>query len=78
MLSTTRQLGEPGVRHLEVDQELRDDADDLAAGRQGRVGQEAHEPDAPAAVDEAHAGTGDEGPRAGWPRSDGSSATRGR
>ena len=48
--------GQAGVRHLVVHQVLRDDADDLAAGGQRGVGDDAHQPDVPAAVDDADAG----------------------
>ena len=50
------QPGQAGVRHLVVHQVLGDDADDLAAGGQRGVGDDAHQPDVPAAVDDADAG----------------------
>ena len=43
---------------LAIDEALRDDADHLAAGRQGRVRDDAHEPDAAAAVHDADAALG--------------------
>ena len=54
-----------GVRQLVVHQVLRDDADHLAAGRQGGVGDDAHQPDVPAAVDDADAGAGEVGGEGG-------------
>ena len=43
------------MRQLVVHQVLRDDADDLAAGGERGVGDDAHQPDVPAAVDDADA-----------------------
>ena len=47
------QLGQPGVADLAVDQVPRDHADHLAAGGERRVGQDPHQADLPAAVDDA-------------------------
>ena len=44
---------------LLVDQRLRDDADDAAAGGKRRIGHLPHQPDAGAAVDERHVAAGD-------------------
>ncbi len=52
------QLGQAGVRDLAVDEHLRDDADDLAAGGQRGVGERAHQTDGRAAVDDADAALG--------------------
>ena len=49
------QLGQAGVRDLAVDQRLRDDADSLAAGLEHCVGDDAHQAELPAAVDEPEA-----------------------
>src|SRR5687767_5001428 len=46
---------EPAVTELCVLQVLRDDADDLAAGRQRRVRHGPHEADSAAAIDETYA-----------------------
>ena len=51
-------LGEAGVGNLFGRQSGGDDAHDLAAPRQHRVGQRAHQPDAPAAVDQPQAPPG--------------------
>ena len=59
--ATTSSRGRPGVRQLVVHQVLRDDADDLAAGGQRGVGDDAHQPDVAAAVDDADAGLGQVG-----------------
>ena len=56
------QLGQAGVCQLAIDQPARDDADDLAAGRQRRVGDGAHHADAAAAVDDADPALGEPGP----------------
>src|SRR4051794_6793248 len=53
------QVGDALVADLEVEDRLRDDADDLAAGLERRVGDRAHHADLPAAVDEAHAALGE-------------------
>ena len=50
-----------GVRQLVVDQVLRDHPDHLAAGGQRGVGDDAHQPDVTAAVDDADAGAGQAG-----------------
>ena len=47
------QLGAAGVCDLLRRQRTRNDAHDLAAGREHRIGENAHEPDRSAAVDEA-------------------------
>src|SRR5919206_2923312 len=52
---------QPGVRELVVHQVLGDDADDVAAGVQGGVGDHAHQSGAPAAVDDADARAGEPG-----------------
>ena len=46
------QLGQAGVSELARDERLRDDADGLAAPLEHRVGDDAHEPDGAAAVDQ--------------------------
>jgi hypothetical protein len=46
-------LGQAAVGKLAIDQRTRDHADDLSAGRQGSIGDGAHHPDPPTAVDEA-------------------------
>ena len=55
IVSTTRSSVRPRVGDLALDEPLRDDADHLAAGGQRAVGHRAHQPDARAAVDDAHA-----------------------
>ena len=57
------ELARAVMRDLALDHRLRDHADHLAAVREGRVGQRAHHPAPPAAVD-------DPDPAAGDPRSD--------
>ena len=52
------QVGQAEVGDLALEQRLRDDAGDLAAGLEHRVGQRAHQPDARAAVDQADAAPG--------------------
>jgi len=49
-----QQFGQPVMRHLPLRQELRDHADDLAAGGQRAVRHRTHQPDAAAAVDQPH------------------------
>ena len=46
------QLGQSAVGELAIDEQLRDDADHLAARPECAVGDRAHQPDAPAAVDD--------------------------
>src|SRR5262247_2068678 len=46
------QLGEPRVRELARNERLRDDSDRFAAGLEHRVGDDAHQPDGAAAVDQ--------------------------
>lgn len=45
------QIGQLLVRDLFGDQRLRDNSDNLAAGRAGRVRQHAHQSDIPTSVD---------------------------
>ena len=56
------QVGQAAVCQLAVDEAARDDADDLAAGRQRRVGEGAHHADPTAAVDDADPALGEPGP----------------
>ena len=44
---------------LAIHERLRDDADDLAAGLERRVGEQAHQPDRGAAVDDPEAALGE-------------------
>ncbi|MCY1168637.1 hypothetical protein D9M73_86370 [compost metagenome] len=46
------------MRHLGIDQSLRDDADHFAARRHRRIGHRAHQPQPTAAIDEADAPLG--------------------
>ena len=55
MVATTSSRVIPAARDLGVDQDLRDHADDLAAGRHRGPGQHVHQPDAGPAVDDADA-----------------------
>ena len=57
-----------GVGQLVVHQVLGDDADHLAAGGQRGVGDDAHQADVPAAVDDADAGVGQVGGEGGGGR----------
>ena len=49
-------FGDARMRNLPPRQEFRDDADHLAAGGQGGIGHDAHQPDASAAIDQPDAG----------------------
>ena len=53
------QVAQPGVGDLAVDQRLRDHADHLGAGRERRVGHDAHQADVGAAVDDAEPALGE-------------------
>ena len=52
MESVTTRLGDALVRHFAPGEEFRDHAQHRAAGGQGGIGHDAHQPDAAAAVDE--------------------------
>ena len=56
------QLGQAVVCQLAIDQPARDDADDLAAGGERRIGDRTHHADAAAAVDDADPALGEPGP----------------
>src|SRR5262245_54341707 len=49
------EIGQAGMRDLMIDQRLRNDAVYLAAGLQHRIGDYAHEAEAPAAIDHVDA-----------------------
>ena len=60
IVRTTCSCDRPGVADFAVEQHLRNHADDAAAGRQRRIGERAHQSDAPAAVDEREAAPRDQ------------------
>ena len=58
MLATCEELGAAAVRDFMVDQRLRDDAIDLAAGVEHGVGDDPHQAEPPAAIDQVDAALG--------------------